>query len=132
MLFQVFTKKIENIYEVPKENENVKINELNVELKTKQKKKNYLSNTDVELKENLLDELEYNNENDFNLNIELRVANNPDLRPLIPKKFENKKYFEFINLMKKCWKHEPKERPNFNEITMTLQEIQENIKKKKS
>jgi hypothetical protein len=31
--------------------------------------------------------------------------------------------------MKKCWKHEPKERPGFNEITMTLQEILENIKK---
>jgi hypothetical protein len=25
--------------------------------------------------------------------------------------------------MKKCWNHNPKERPGFNEITMTLQEI---------
>jgi hypothetical protein len=104
---------------------------LDVELKTKNKK-NYFD-TEIELKESLLNnnnkEDDYNNENDFNLNIELRVANNPDLRPSIPKKYEKKNYFEFIDLMKKCWKHEPKERPGFNEITMTLQEILENIKK---
>jgi hypothetical protein len=60
----------------------------------------------------------------------LQVANNPNFRPKLPKKFqEKKKYFEFIDLMKKCWNHDPKERPGFNEITMTLQEIFENIKK---
>jgi hypothetical protein len=43
-------------------------------------------------------------------------------------KIEKKKYFEFVNLMKKCWNHDPKERPAFNETTMTLQEINENVK----
>jgi hypothetical protein len=43
---------------------------------------------------------------------------------------KKKKYFEFIELIKKCWSHEPKERPEFNEITMTLQEIIENIVKR--
>jgi hypothetical protein len=33
--------------------------------------------------------------------------------------------------MKKCWKQNPNDRPNFNEITMILQEILSNIKKKK-
>jgi hypothetical protein len=32
--------------------------------------------------------------------------------------------------MKKCWNHSPKERPGFNEITMTLQEINENDSKR--
>jgi serine/threonine protein kinase len=135
MMFQILTKKIENIYEIQKQ-ENEKKIELNVELKTKNKKKYF--KTEIELKESLLNNNNEegddcnDNENDFNLNIELRVANNPDLRPVIPKKFENKKYFEFVDVMRKCWKHDPKERPNFNEITMTLQEILENIKKKKN
>jgi hypothetical protein len=41
-------------------------------------------------------------------------------------------YFEFIELMKRCWNHNPNERPDFYEITITLQEIfevSENIKK---
>jgi serine/threonine protein kinase len=135
MMFQILTKKIENIYEIQKQ-ENEKKIELNVELKTKNKKKYF--KTEIELKESLLNNNNEegddcnDNENDFNLNIELRVANNPDLRPVTPKKFENKKYFEFVDVMRKCWKHDPKERPNFNEITMTLQEILENIKKKKN
>jgi hypothetical protein len=61
--------------------------------------------------------------------IELQVADNPNFRPRLSKKIEEKKrYFEFIDLMKKFLQHDPKERPGFNEITMTLQEIQENIK----
>jgi serine/threonine protein kinase len=103
IMFQLLTKKIDNIYDgyVNQENKNE-----NIELK------------------------EVNTNSNNIANIELRVANDHNFRPLIPKKFiDKKKYFEFIDLMKKCWNHSPKERPAFNEITMTLQEIFENIKK---
>jgi tRNA A-37 threonylcarbamoyl transferase component Bud32 len=68
------------------------------------------------------------NENNFE-NIELRVANDPNFRPNFPKIYTDlKKYNEFIILMRKCWDFDPKERPGFNEITMTLQEIYDNYK----
>jgi serine/threonine protein kinase len=87
MMFQLLTKKIDNIYQDTISNDNV-------------------------------------------LNVELQVAINPNFRPLIPKKYlEKKKYFEFIELMKKCWNQDPKERPSFNDITMTLQKISDNIVK---
>jgi serine/threonine protein kinase len=111
MMFQILTKKIDNIYQGVdnKKNENEKI---------------------IELKE-------VNNNSNINsniTNIELKVANDPNFRPIIPKQFENKKKnIEFIDLMKKCWNHQPKERPSFNEITMTLQEIIENnVKRNRS
>ncbi len=62
-------------------------------------------------------------------NIELKVANDPNFRPFISKKYdENLDYKEFIDLIKKCWNHNPDERPNFNEITIILEEINEKIK----
>jgi serine/threonine protein kinase len=108
MMFQLLTKKINNIYDDSKQ-----------EAKRESKNENI-----IELKE-----VNSNNNNSNNIaNIELRVANDKNFRPSIPIKFENKKkYFEFIILMKKCWNHDPKERPAFNEIVMTLQEISENI-----
>jgi hypothetical protein len=114
-MFQILTKKIDDIYEEPKRDNNGNENEI------KTKKKKYLNNSEIELKKNLLEINETNEfSNNYNLNIELRVANNPDFRPFIEKKYENKKYFEFIDLMKKCWKQNPNDRPNFNEITMII------------
>jgi serine/threonine protein kinase len=99
MMFQILTKKIDNIYE-----------------------NKIIDGGEIELEEV--------NSNINNIaNIELKVANDPNFRPSIPNEFK-KNFVEFIDLMKKCWNHNPKERPNFNEITLNLQEIYENVKEK--
>ena len=101
--------KEENEKEKEKENENENIPVENI--------------NEIELK----DIFESNNDSDFN--IELRVANDPSFRPFFLNKFtEKKKYKEFIELTKKCWKNNPEERPSFNEITLVLEEINENLK----
>jgi serine/threonine protein kinase len=113
IMYQILTLKINNIYD---------------EEEKKEKK-----NNEIELKQSLInnDSIDEMNDNNIILNVEFKVANNPNYRPKIPLKYlEKKKYFEFVGLMKRCWKHDPKERLGFNEITMTLQEIQEKIKKK--
>jgi hypothetical protein len=118
-MFQVLTEKIENIYDEEKEDI------INSESYKK------LENDNLsELKENLIEE-KNSVENSFNnnFNIELRVANDETFRPKLPKKILNeKKYSEIIKLMEKCWVHKSTDRPNFNEITFTLQEIIENCK----
>jgi hypothetical protein len=114
-------KSFKNIYQDKQQNEKNEKNE-NGDVNTKKENEKI-----IELKEV--------NSNSNNIaNIELRVANDKNFRPVLPKKLENKKkYFEFIDLMKKCWNHDPKERPGFNEITMTLQEINENnVKRNRS
>jgi hypothetical protein len=60
-------------------------------------------------------------------NIELKVANDKNFKPIIENKFQKKKYKEFIDLMKRCWNHSPIERPTFNEIILILQEYYENF-----
>jgi len=67
MMFQVLTKKINNIYERRSEN-------------SFQKNKKYLNNGDIELNEKLLDKNEKINLFS-DLNIELKVANDPEFRP---------------------------------------------------
>jgi serine/threonine protein kinase len=62
-----------------------------------------------------------------NYNVEFKVANDPNYRPKISTNFEKKEFEVFIDLMKRCWQNDPKDRPGFNEITMTLQEIYENF-----
>ena len=55
--------------------------------------------------------------------IENRVANDPNLRPNVEDLGEipedNKWYIE---LMQKCWNHDPKDRPHFSEIVVILKE----------
>jgi hypothetical protein len=69
-MFQILTKKIDNIYEEPKQDNNGNENE--IEIKTKKKK--YLNNSEIELKENLLEINETNEfSNNYNLNIELEL-----------------------------------------------------------
>jgi serine/threonine protein kinase len=124
IMFQVLTKKIENIYQDKQQNEKNEKNEKNENGDVNTKKEN----------EKIIELKEVNSNSNNIANIELRVANDKNFRPVLPKKLENKKkYFEFIDLMKKCWNHDPKERPGFNEITMTLQEINENnVKRNRS
>jgi tRNA A-37 threonylcarbamoyl transferase component Bud32 len=123
IMFQILTKKID-IYSIGDEEE--KKFYQNEEISNKKEKKNENSK--------IIEMNEISNNSNNIANIELRVANDKNFRPIISKKFENKKkYFEFIDLMKKCWNHNPKERPGFNEITMTLQEINENnVKRNRS
>jgi serine/threonine protein kinase len=134
---------------IPKEKKKIKINEImvselneklliedtenkNIELNTKNfenDNNNKINENNIEIEKNYEESL---NENFKNLNIELKVANDPNFRPKIPIKIiENKKFFEFIELMKKCWLHDPNERPGFNEISLTLQEIKEKLFPKK-
>jgi CO dehydrogenase/acetyl-CoA synthase alpha subunit len=96
MMFQILTKKIDNIYEQNKENDE--------KSEMKDVKKSEVENN----------ELNFSN---ITSNIELWVANDLNFRPKLEKKLEKKKYFEFIDLMKKCWNHNPKERP----VLMKLQ-----------
>jgi hypothetical protein len=108
MMFQVLTNKIDNIYDDE--------NEIKTEIKN-----NYVK-LENELKETFIDK----KENISYFNIEIRVANDPYFRPIISKRFKKKKYFEFLELLKKCWDHNPKERPNFNDISFALREIYQN------
>jgi hypothetical protein len=38
------------------------------------------------------------------------------LDPFYQKNWKKKKYFEFVDLMKKCWNHNPKERPGLMKL----------------
>lgn len=51
--------------------------------------------------------------------VSIRVVKE-DLRPKISKDQEMKSPPEFINLMKKCWDRDPRERPQFIEIIQEL------------
>lgn len=65
--------------------------------------------------------------------IHYKVSQDPNFRPNI-KNFENvfkeknssiKVFEELIELMKKCWDHDPTKRPDFKEIVKTLNKIWE-------
>jgi len=51
-------------------------------------------------------------------NIEYKVANNPDFRPKFSPKFlvEKGKELWMVAQIKKCWNHNPEERPSFVEL----------------
>ena len=53
-------------------------------------------------------------------NIQIRVATDENLRPILPKEEEmeerNIKEKKMISMMKKCWKQDPNERPKMEEI----------------
>ena len=72
--------------------------------------------------------------------IEFRVSQNPNFRPQIPsddeilKNIDNNElilddYHKLIMLMKNCWDHEPKKRPDFREIVNNLTQINEEFAK---
>jgi serine/threonine protein kinase len=129
IMYQLLTGKFENVYILDSE-EKKEIDEsekIIIEENIFSEKKNQ--------KKEETEPLLINSENNKILkinsgyNVELKVANNPEYRPFISNNFlNNLKYKEFIELMKKCWIHNPKERPNFNVITIMLEEIYENIK----
>jgi serine/threonine protein kinase len=106
MMFQVFTNKIENIYD----NE-ILINEKKIELKE-------IDNNEIEFSKKILP---------TSFNIELKVSNDPNFRPIVSNLFDSGIYLDVIELMKNCWKHLPNERPNFFEITIILEEILKNF-----
>jgi len=122
-MFQLLTKKIDKEIYMNDNNEKKKIKN-NLINKFKNESEKELNEVLIEKEDDNI----YKNEDNFSIfNIEIKVANNEEFRQNIPLKFENKKkYSQFIELMKKCWKHNPSERPNFYEITLTLQEIFEN------
>jgi hypothetical protein len=119
-MYQVLTKKIDE--EVYRDNFEKKE-------KFSEEKEIKIIPSKNEIEKKLLEnnEQEKNVKKNFCYNIELKVANDENFRPIIPKRFfKKKKYKDFINLMKKCWIHKPNERPTFDHITLTIQEIFEN------
>ncbi len=64
---------------------------------------------------------------DHSFGIEFKVAQDENCRPtidttLIEKiKMEDKQVDEIIDLMKRCWRHDPNERPFFTEITQIIE-----------
>ena len=57
------------------------------------------------------------------MGIEIRVANNPNFRPVIPKSMVHIAcaHPTLIELMKKCWQHDPAARPSFQEIVNVIE-----------
>lgn len=70
-------------------------------------------------------------------NIEVQVAKRPDLRPQVPDDVQFIHDHEsrdptgdqdkFISMMKRCWQHDQHERPSFDDILITFEELQENV-----
>jgi serine/threonine protein kinase len=52
--------------------------------------------------------------------IEVKVANNPQLRPLIPKQHEEQLPW-YCDLMRQSWQHEAQKRPSFSTIIQVLE-----------
>jgi hypothetical protein len=71
-MYQVLTEKIDNIYDF---NENIELNDFNL----KSDKKNIFVSSNTNTEQGI-----------FNFNIELRVANDPNFRPIIPNEFKIK------------------------------------------
>jgi serine/threonine protein kinase len=129
IMYQVLTDYLDNVYEL-NEIEEKKKNEEKKNKKIKKINENDKENL-IELKENLIENYNENeidnNKLDF-LNLEYKVANNEDFRPIIPNSIlKDKKYDQFLNIMKICWNSNPKNRFNFNEITIQLEEILVNL-----
>ena len=55
--------------------------------------------------------------------VEVKMANNPTLRPKIPEAIlEANQMWWFADLAAKCWEHDPQQRPSFTEIEDALLE----------
>ena len=71
-------------------------------------------------------------------NIHFKVAQNPDFRPTVPKDIvENSRdlslmvhrsQLKLIEIMKRGWRHQPEERPKFDEIAAELEKMLGSIK----
>jgi len=68
----------------------------------------------------------YGKNNKFN--VELRVAQHEDYRPVIPESFvlERDEQKIVIKLMSLCWSHNPKDRPELDVIISTLEHLSGN------
>ena len=85
----------------------------------------------------LMEKLPYGEQNTL-ANIQFKVAQDPNFRPTVPsqeeiegsnaslKEIESKK--EYIELMKKSWRHDPKARPKFEEIVDTFGSLLKKMK----
>ena len=68
-------------------------------------------------------------------NIDMLVSSDPQHRPKIAgdykisfchsNEYEEETFKKLIELMSKCWNHEPSERPDFKQIVSTLTEIED-------
>lgn len=58
------------------------------------------------------------------INIEMQVAKNPTFRPVLPPEvtITHDKLW-YISLMTRCWSHDPRERPPFEEIISKLESV---------
>ena len=92
-------------------------------------KENYTEKADVYSFGIILSEL-WSIEPPYNGILAKDVANNvkrdPNYRPSIPDEVPE----EMKLLMKKCWDHEPLNRPDFSKIIIELEDIKKNLKKK--
>jgi serine/threonine protein kinase len=135
IMYQVLTGKLDNVYNYDKiEKEELSKKNEKIIKDEKIKEENFFDSYEKKKEES--QPLLINNEKNSDIsiksvsgyNVELKVANNPYFRPYISDNFlSNLQFSEFIDLMKKCWQHDPKERPSFNEITINLEEINEKL-----
>ena len=77
---------------------------------------------------NVYETIKTNEINSSSFNIEYSVANDKNYRPVFDSSYTDIEYLNnFTALIKKCWDEDPNTRPEFNEITMSLEEIKNNI-----
>lgn len=57
--------------------------------------------------------------------IEGAVANDPQLRPIIPEEViaQGEHITQYITLMRQCWQHDPAQRPNMNTVVEEIQNM---------
>lgn len=56
-------------------------------------------------------------------NIEVQVANNPTVRPIILEEFKQLCAAKLIDIMTRCWEHEARNRPSMDTILLALEEF---------
>lgn len=62
-----------------------------------------------------------------NVNIELKVAQNPLFRPTVSELSLTPSQYWIISLMTDCWKHEPADRPGFATIVEKIGKHMDNL-----
>ena len=66
----------------------------------------------------------YGKNNKFN--VELRVAQYPDFRPVVPENLDSDAEQIVVKLMQLCWSHSAKDRPELDVIISTLEHLSNN------
>jgi serine/threonine protein kinase len=56
------------------------------------------------------------------MNVQMRVAQNPTFRPIIPDHLRTTAHSSYVALMEQCWSHEPTVRPAFPSVIVGLEQ----------